>query len=308
MKKILITGGLGFIGGHLIDQLIQDSYEIFALDNSSLLKSNKQINQYSKISTFNFINSDITDFTSLDQIFKDSPPDIIVHLAAKISVDESLIKPEEYFKINVEGTLNLLKLALKYNVKKIIFASSAAVYGTKDKVPLKEDESLLTPLSTYAVTKIAGEGLCHVYSSISNLQCICLRFFNIYGPEQSGSALVPKFIKLISNNQPITIFGDGTHTRDFIYISDVIQGITKAIKYNKKHYEIFNIAGSTKTTILDLVKIIEDTLHKKAIINFEPNKKGDIPLSFANIDNAKKELGFNPVVALKEGIKIMIEY
>lgn len=311
-KRFLVTGGAGFIGSHLIDTLITYGYDVLnidKLDNDFNLKIKEaSINNHLNYKNYSLLKKDFTDTKFIKTALADFKPDVIIHLAAKTDIEESVKDPETCFNVNILGTLNLLRFAAHYNVKKFIFSSSAAVYGISKKIPLIEDESLLSPLSPYAVSKIAGEGLCHVYKILYPIQCICLRFFNAYGPKQPSTLLTYKFARLITQGLPVPIYGDGNHTRDFVYVSDIVKGILLAVNFKEKQYDIFNISGSSQISVLQLIKILEDEIGKKAKLEFLKPKECEITKSFANCSKAKTLLGYKPEVSIELGIKRFIAW
>lgn len=311
-KRFLVTGGAGFIGSHLIDALITYGYDVLnidKLDNDSNLRIKEaSINNHLNYKNYSLLRKDFTDVELIKTALADFKPDVIIHLAAKTDVEESVKDPGTCFNVNILGTLNLLRFAAHYNVKKFIFSSSAAVYGISKKIPLIEDESLLSPLSPYAVSKIAGEGLCHVYKTLYPIQCICLRFFNAYGPKQPSTLLTYKFARLITQGLPVPIYGDGNHTRDFVYVSDIVKGILLAVNFKEKQYDIFNISGSSQISVLQLIKILENEIGKKAKLEFLKPKECEITKSFANCSKAKTLLGYEPEVSIELGIKRFIAW
>src|ERR1041385_803385 len=240
MKNLLVTGAAGFIGSHLVDRLLANNVErITVVDdfndfyNPSIKRDN--ISEHLQDSRYSIHEVDIRDRAALDQIFNGSNFDCIVHLAARAGVRPSLSEPQLYAETNINGTLNLLELARLHDIKQFVFGSSSSVYGINAKVPFNEDDPIRQPISPYAATKGAGELLCHTYSHLYGLRCICLRFFTVYGPRQRPDLAIHKFAKLISQHQPIPVFGDGSTRRDYTYIDDIIDGVTAAIDYDKSN-------------------------------------------------------------------------
>ena len=311
-KNFLVTGGAGFIGSHLIDALLTRGYNVLNIDkldnNSNLKIKEESINNHLNHQNYSLLKKDFTDVEFIKMTLADFKPDVVIHLAAKTDIEESVKDPETCFNVNILGTLNLLRLAAHCNVKKFIFSSSAAVYGISEKIPLIEDESLLSPLSPYAVSKIAGEGLCHVYKTLYPIQCICLRFFNAYGPKQPSILLTYKFTKLITQGLPVPIYGDGNHTRDFVYVSDIVKGILLAINFKEKNYEIFNISGSSQVSVLQVINILEKEIGKKAKLEFLKPKECEITKSFANCSKAKTLLGYEAEIPIELGIKKFVTW
>ena len=312
MPKILLTGFAGFIGSHLCERLLSEGYEIIGIDefndyydpaikekNTEGFKNNKNFHQYK---------ADIRNKNILKEIFETHKPGIIVHLAARAGVRPSLKEPLLYEEVNVLGTLNLLELARIYNCKKFIFGSSSSVYGECKNIPFKETELDLKPISPYGVSKLTGERYCYAYNHLFKLPVICLRFFTVYGPRQRPDLAIYKFTKLIDSGKPIPVFGDGQYKRDFTYITEIIDGIIGSINYNKTSFEIFNLGESHTTSVVDLVKLLESTMGKKAVIDWQEAQAGDVPLTYADVSKAEKLLGYKPKTKPEDGIKKFVEW
>jgi UDP-glucuronate 4-epimerase len=306
---ILVTGGAGFIGSHLINALFRDNpgIKITCIDNFDLFYSAdiKQLNirDFKGNPDFHFLNTDISVTTSeiLSDLIND-PVDAIVHIAAKAGVRPSIQNPLAYQQTNVIGTQHLLNFAREKKVKQFVFASSSSVYGINDHFPWKEDEKLL-PISPYAMTKQAGEMLGHVYSQLFGIRFIALRFFTVFGPSQRPDLAIHKFTKAILKGEPITMYGDGSTSRDYTYIDDIVQGILAAIQYDKTEFEIINLGNNYSVPLNNLINLIELTTGKKAIIEHLPEQPGDVSKTFADISKAKKLLGYNPGTKLDDGLK-----
>ncbi|MBK5271926.1 MAG: GDP-mannose 4,6-dehydratase [Bacteroidia bacterium] len=309
MKHYLITGGAGFIGSNLIKALFrnQPGIRITCIDNfdpfySSAIKQ-FNINDFKDKPEFVLLNIDLAKVSG-EQIKEliNNPIDTIVHLAAKAGVRPSIENPLAYQNANVIGLQNVLDFAKANQVKQFVFASSSSVYGINDHYPWKEDEQLL-PISPYAMTKLAGEMLGHVYSKLFAIRFIALRFFTVYGPSQRPDLAIHKFSKAILSGKPITMYGDGSTSRDYTFVDDTVQGIIAAIQYDKSDFEIINLGNNYTISLKDLIAAIEDTVEKKAIIEYLPDQPGDVPKTFADISKAKRLLGYDPKTPLKEGLK-----
>ncbi len=314
VKKVLITGGAGFIGSNLIDYIIKNysNCKITCVDNFDpfypLKVKAKNIEDHLKNPNYTLYKSDITDEVSLKKVFEESQPDIIIHLAASAGVRPSLEMPRKYIKNNIDGTVNLLELAKEFNVKKFVFGSSSSVYGSRSDGPFNEEMKIDRPISPYAATKAAGEQICYTYSHLYNINIACLRFFTVYGPRQRPDLAIHKFSKLIDQGKPIPVFGDGSTARDYTYVDDIIQGIIAAIDYNNTPFEVFNL-GESKTVKLNyLINLLEENINKKAIIERFPNQLGDVPLTYADISKSQKILGYNPSTKIEEGIEKFIQW
>jgi UDP-glucuronate 4-epimerase len=309
MRHYLITGGAGFIGSNLIRQLFATEKDIFisCIDSfdpfySPALKE-LNISEFKDKKNFLLFNHDLSKMKGkelADTISK--PVDVIVHLAAKAGVRPSIENPLGYQQANVIGLQNILDYAREKNIKQFIFASSSSVYGMNDHFPWMEDEKVL-PISPYGMTKLAGELLGQVYSLLFGLRFIALRFFTVYGPGQRPDLAIHKFTKLILNNKPIQMFGDGSTSRDYTYIDDTVRGIVAAMSYDKTDFEIINLGNNYSVSLKDLISTIEETIGKKAVIDKMPEQLGDVPKTFADISKAKKLLGYEPKTQLKGGLE-----
>lgn len=301
MLKILITGGAGFIGKHLIKSLLKNENIVTVFDNFS--NSDKK-SELSLIKGVKIIEGDITKLNDISNAVKDQQ--IVIHLAAKISVEESIKNPSETFRINVDGTKNVLIACKKNNVKKIIVASSAAVYGESMPNVKSTEKSKIKPISPYGESKIKMEKEIKKFALKYKINYIILRFFNIYGIGQSSeyAGVITKFLERIKNNESLKIFGDGMQTRDFVSIQDVINSIHNAMSYNKNG--VFNIASGKIITVKELAELMILLSKKKLDIQHVPLKKGDIRYSDADISQAKENLGYVPKIKIKDGIKKLL--
>jgi len=305
-QTYLITGGAGFIGSHLVDNLLEKA-QIVCVDNFDPFYpegiKRKNIENHLKHPNYKLYEISITDYEGLNKVFRNHKFDAIIHLAAKAGVRPSLLMPDKYFETNVDGTVNLLQLAKEYGVKKFVFGSSSSVYGSRDFGPFKEDMDINRPISPYAATKSAGEQVCYTYSHLYGINVVCLRFFTVYGPRQRPDLAIHKFSKLINEGKPITVFGDGKTKRDYTFVDDIIQGITGAINYDKTQYEIINLGESNTVELHYLISLIEKNLGKKALIERQPNQPGDVPITYADITRAKNLLGYNPTTPIENGLE-----
>ena len=313
MKNFLITGGAGFIGSHLVDRLLASNVErITVVDdfndfyNPSIKRDN--IREHLKDPRYSIHEIDIRDAAALEQVFKGSNFDCVVHLAARAGVRPSLSEPQLYTETNINGTVNLLELARQHNIKQFVFGSSSSVYGINAKVPFSEDDPIRQPISPYAATKGAGELLCHTYSHLYGLRCVCLRFFTVYGPRQRPDLAIHKFAKLISQHKPIPVFGDGTTRRDYTYIDDIIDGVTAAIDYDKSNYEVINLGESRTVELRELISLLEKELDTHAIIERQPPQPGDVPQTFADVSKARALLNYQPKTQIEEGLRCFVEW
>jgi UDP-glucuronate 4-epimerase len=313
MKNLLVTGAAGFIGSHLVDRLLATNVErITVVDdfndfyNPSIKRDN--ISEHLQDSRYSIHEVDIRDRAALEQIFNGSNFDCIVHLAARAGVRPSLSEPQLYAETNINGTLNLLELARQHDIKQFVFGSSSSVYGINAKVPFSEDDPIRQPISPYAATKGAGELLCHTYSHLYGLRCVCLRFFTVYGPRQRPDLAIHKFAKLISRHQPIPVFGDGTTRRDYTYIDDIIDGVTAAIDYDQSNYEVINLGESRTVELRELIALLEKELDTHAIIERQPPQPGDVPQTFADVSKARALLNYQPKTQIEDGLRRFVEW
>jgi nucleoside-diphosphate-sugar epimerase len=296
--KILVTGGAGFIGSNLVDKLISEGYKIFVIDN---LSSGKKENLNKKAI---FYKTDICHLDKILPLFKGI--DYVFHLAANPRVIFSVENPIESHKVNVNGTLNVLYASYKNKVKRLIFASSSAVYGDIKKLPLKENMTP-KPVSPYGLHKLIGEYYCKLFSNLYNLETVCLRYFNVYGPRMDPNGpyalVIGKFLKLVKENKPLTIYGDGKQTRDFIYVDDVVKANILAMKSKKVgEGEVINICSGKNYSINYIAKLIGG---KKIYL---PARKGEMKHTLGDNSLAKKLLNWKPEISLDEGIKKLFHY
>jgi UDP-glucuronate 4-epimerase len=312
-KRLLVTGGAGFIGSHLVDRLLASDVEhITVVDdfNDFYEPEIKRTNVRAHLADprYKLEEIDIRDRAALGNIFGGHDFDCIVHLAARAGVRPSLSEPELYSETNISGTLNLLELARHHNIRQFVFGSSSSVYGINAKVPFSEDDPIRQPISPYAATKGAGELLCHTYSHLYAIRCVCLRFFTVYGPRQRPDLAIHKFAKLISAGKSIPVFGDGTTRRDYTYVDDIISGVVAATEYDGSDYEVFNLGESRTVELRELISLLEKELDTHAVIDRQPAQPGDVPQTFADIDKARGLLGYNPQTQIEEGNPRFIEW
>jgi UDP-glucuronate 4-epimerase len=304
-KHIIVTGGAGFIGSHVVENLLKNEYHVTVIDNydSFYPKETKQKNLSAVINHPNLIfhELDIVDADAIDLHLTETYH-AIIHLAAKAGVRPSIENPIAYQQTNVAGTQNLLEFARKKSIKQFVFASSSSVYGINKNIPWRESDGLLNPISPYASTKISGELLGHVYSHLYGIRFIGLRFFTVFGPRQRPDLAIHAFSKKILNNETIPFFGDGNTQRDYTFVDDIVKGIIGALNYDKTNYEIINLGNSHAVSLAELVSTLETVLDKKAIINKLPEQPGDVPITFSDISKAKKLINYLPTTSLKDGV------
>jgi len=313
MKNILITGGAGFIGSHLVERLLGEGHwRVTVVDdfNDFYEPAIKHANiaAHQSNPNFNLVEADVRDYDALARAFDKTKFDCIVHLAARAGVRPSLTEPRLYVETNINGTLNLLELARAHGIKQFVFGSSSSVYGENEKVPFSEDDPIFKPISPYAATKAAGELICHTYSHLHDMRIVCLRFFTVYGARQRPDLAIHKFAKLISAGKPIPVFGDGATRRDYTYIDDIVSGVRAAIDYDQTNYEVINLGESQTVELRELISLLESALGKRAQIDRQPLQPGDVPQTFADITKARRLLGYNPQTQIEEGIKKFVAW
>lgn len=309
-QTLLVTGGAGFIGHHFCKAALQAGAKIINVDNFDpfYAKSIKQ-NNLKMLEAFGdditHLDVDITHQAEFEKALSPYASQItqVVHLAAKAGVRPSMEDPTGYLNTNVNGTLNILEWMVKHQKQKLVFASSSSVYGSRNQAPFVETEDISKPISPYAATKVMGENLIYTYTHLHHIKAVCLRFFTVYGPSQRPDLAIHKFSKLIQQNQPIVIYGDGSALRDFTYVDDIVKGILGACEYESTPFEAINLGESKTTSVLDLIQQLETHLNQKAQIQFEPAHPGDVPLTCASIEKAKQLLGYNPKVPPDIGLK-----
>jgi len=313
VRSILITGGAGFIGSHLVDRLLSEGdWRVTVVDDfndfyaPSIKRDN--IREHLKSPNYKLVEADIRDYAALEKAFAETEFDCIVHLAARAGVRPSLKEPRLYVETNINGTMNLLELARQRGTKQFVFGSSSSVYGVNEKVPFAEDDPIFNPISPYAATKAAGELICHTYSHLYGLRIVALRFFTVYGARQRPDLAIHKFAKLISEGKPIPVFGDGSTRRDYTYVDDIIAGVRAAIDYQATNYEVINLGESRTVELRELIGLIEKELGARAEIDRQPPQPGDVPQTFADISKARRLLSYNPQTQIEDGIRKFVDW
>jgi UDP-glucuronate 4-epimerase len=310
--NFLVTGGAGFIGSHVCEQLLQSGHAVWALDDLNpfydpQLKKRNLRDLQALAKPFEFVYGDLTDRATLDQLLSSVHFDQIIHLAARAGVRPSLEEPALYQRVNVEGTVNLLEAARINKVKKAILASSSSVYGVNAKVPFSESDPIFSAISPYAASKLACEALGHVYHHVYGMDIVMLRFFTVYGPRQRPDLAIHKFARLIRAGKPIPVFGDGSTARDYTYISDILQGVLACTR-KEFGYAVFNLGESQTVRLSQLIELLEAALGQKALINRQPPQPGDVPLTCADVSKAQAQLGYHPRVKIEQGIPLFVEW
>ena len=308
---ILVTGGAGFIGSHLLERLTAQGREVVCLDDFNdyydpAIKR-RNIAPFLERKRVRLYEGDVRDEALCRRIFQSEAIEAVVHLAARAGVRASLEDPLLYEDVNCRGTLVLLRLACEFEVRRFVFGSSSSVYGNTKKIPFSEDDFVGEPVSPYAATKRAGELYCHTFHHLYGLPTTCLRFFTVYGPRNRPDMAIYKFTRLIEAGEPIPIFGDGTTKRDYTFCSDIIDGVTAALDADLG-FEIINLGEEKVVELKYLVSLLEEALGKSARLEYQPEQPGDMPLTSADISKARRLLGYAPSFPIERGIPIVVEW
>jgi UDP-glucose 4-epimerase len=306
MRKVLVTGGAGFIGSHLVDALVERGLQVRVLDNLSTGKLENLATSREKI---DFLEADVTDAVTVARAV--TGIDTIFHQAAIASVPRSVAQPLETHAAGATATLTLLTAARKAGVKRMVYAGSSSAYG-ESKAPIKAETDLPMAISPYAASKLAGEYYCQAFATMKAVETVTLRYFNVFGPRQDPngeySAVIPKFITTLLSGKAPTIFGDGKQSRDFVFVANVVQANLRAAEAENVSGRVFNVATGKQVTLLDLVNLLNKYLGTKMQPKHEPERLGDVRDSLADISQAKKFLGYDPKIEFEEGLKRSIEY
>lgn len=310
-RTILVTGAAGFIGSHAAERLIHEGYHVVAVDNFCDFydRSWKEMNLKSIAGgrELDVEEIDITDGDRIAKIVQQTKPEAILHLAAMAGVRPSIEQPAYYARVNVEGTTHLLQAAVQNKVSKFLFASSSSVYGNLGKVPFSEEDPVAEPISPYAATKRSGELICYTYWHLYGLPVFCLRFFTVFGPRQRPDLAIHKFTRLISAGKPVPMFGDGSTSRDYTFVDDIVDGIFRSLQRCDR-YRIYNLGGSHPVSLKTLIEGIEHAVGKPAIIDRKPAQLGDVERTYADLTRARTELGYEPKTSLEEGLKKFVAW
>src|SRR5215212_1933351 len=307
---ILVTGGAGFIGSHLVERLLSIGHQVAVLDdfNDFYEPAIKWKNLSEVIGHITVHRADLRDSAAVRNLFHRQKFDAIVHLAARAGVRPSIAQPQLYYDTNVCGTLHLLEAARMTGIQRVVFASSSSVYGICKTVPFSEEFHLTQTISPYAATKIAAEFLCSTYSHLYGMRIVALRLFTVYGARQRPDLAIHQFTRRILAGEPIDQFGDGSTRRDYTYIDDIVAGLMAALRYEGPLFDIFNLGENETIELRDLIVAVEEVLGRKAKINRLPEQAGDVPITCADISKARELLGYSPATPLRAGLPKFVDW
>lgn len=304
--SVLVTGGAGFIGSHLVDRLLDEGWRVAVVDNFDPFydpaRKRRNVERHLEHPAYALVEADLRDEQALERAVPPSV-DVVVHLGAKAGVRPSIADPIAYQEVNVRGTQNLLELCKRRGIGQFVFGSSSSVYGVNPRVPWREEDTSLRPVSPYASTKASGELLGHVYSSLYGLRFVALRFFTVYGPRQRPDLAIHRFARLMLDGQPIPMYGDGSALRDYTYVSDTVAGIVAAMRYEATPFEVINLGNDDPVALSALIAALENALGIDARIEQQPDQPGDVPQTWACIDKAAALLNYLPATPLDLGLR-----
>lgn len=311
MNKVLITGCAGFIGSHLVDKLLKSNWRVVGIDNfNDYYDPNiKEENLIGALTNKNFklYRADVVDFKKMESVFVREKPDVVVHLAARAGVRPSIESPQLYTRVNVLGTVNLLKLAVDFEIKNFIYASSSSVYGNTKTIPFCENDPCTSIISPYGASKRAAEFFVESFHKSFGLNCVILRFFTVYGPRGRVDMAPALFANAVMNGKVVTQFGNGKTLRDYTFIEDIVDGIEKSISKDL-NFEIINLGNNNPVSLLEFISTIKKLVGKKAKVKILPLKPGDVEKTWADIEKAKTILDWVPKTNIFSGMKQYIEW
>ncbi|MCX7599170.1 MAG: GDP-mannose 4,6-dehydratase [Armatimonadetes bacterium] len=311
VANCLVTGAAGFIGSHLVEALAAAGHSVVGVDNFDPLypREVKEANlaELAPGAMAAFYEVDVRDEAAMAQAMQEHCVAAVFHLAARGGVRPSIKAPAEYVDANIRGTLAVLEAARRVGVPKIIFASSSSVYGLQSELPFRESQALLSPASPYAATKIAGEALCHAYHHVHGLQVTCLRLFTVYGPRQRPDLAISSFVRRMLAGEAVPVYGDGTSSRDYTFVGDIVRGFVAAL-HGDWGFEIINLASGRAVRLIELVRAIGEVLGVEPRIQWEAPQPGDVPHTWGDVTRAKEVLGWQPLVTLREGLEAFVDW
>ena len=313
-QAVLVTGAAGFIGSHTSEALLvrgADSIgKVIGVDNfdpfydEAIKRANlDEITKSDTDNRFVFEQTDIRDRDAIESVFRKHKPTSVIHLAARAGVRPSIEDPAGYARVNVEGTTNILECSRIAGSARVVVASSSSVYGNASRVPFSEDDDISKPISPYAATKCATEGLCHAHHYLYGVPVACLRFFTVFGPRQRPDLAISKFFRLIDQGEAIPMFGNGATSRDYTFIEDIVSGVLASMDRIDEHgFRVWNLGGSSPVTLDEMIASVARTVGKEAIIDHQPSQMGDVERTFADLTRSKADLGYEPQTTFEEGL------
>jgi UDP-glucuronate 4-epimerase len=308
MQKVLVTGGAGFIGSHVVEALCARGDDVVVLDNfNDFYDPRIKRKNAALLTRARIVTGDIRDREQVARLFRDDAFDAVIHLAAMAGVRPSLLDPLHYEEVNVRGTLILLEELKRRPSTRFVFASSSSVYGSNERVPFREDDDIHHPVSPYAATKRAGELHCFTYHHLYGIPTSCLRFFTVYGPRQRPEMAIHKFVKAVLERKPIPFYGDGSTRRDYTYVDDIVDGVVRALD-QCAGYEIYNLGESATTSLSELVAEIGAVCGADPVLDRQPLQPGDVLITFADVTKAKQRLGYRPHTSVREGLERFVAW
>lgn len=328
MKKILVTGSAGFIGSHLSKRLLKEGHQVIGIDNiNDYYDPQLKEDRLKQLDNDNFTNirTNLENLDVINQTFEKYKPEIVINLAAQAGVRYSLENPHAYINSNIVGFTNILEACRHNKVEHLIYASSSSVYGANTSKPFSTSDNIDHPLSLYAATKKSNELMAHTYSHLYNLPTTGLRFFTVYGPWGRPDMALFLFTKAIVNDEPIDVFNHGNMMRDFTYVDDIVESITRLTKRPARlnpewsganpdpgssyaPYKVYNIGNNSPVKLMDFIEAIENKLGKTAKKNFLPLQAGDVPETYANVDDLYRDIDFQPETTIQDGVNKFIDW
>jgi UDP-glucuronate 4-epimerase len=329
MKKVLITGAIGFIGYHIAKRLIKEGYSVVGIDNINsyydvrlkyaklpilgITEDSIWPNvpyQSTKHKNFKFVKLDIKDRYNLEKLFETEKFDIVCNLAAQAGVQYSIQDPHTYIENNITGFINIIDACRQNKIEHFVYASSSSVYGNREDVPFKETDNVDNPISLYAASKKSNELIAHSYSHLFKLKTTGLRFFTVYGPWGRPDMAPYIFVKRISEGKPITVFNNGNMERDFTYVDDIVEGVYRVIKGNSTNdnYKIYNIGNSKPVNLNDFIHTIEKVVGKKAKVEYKSMRSGDVVRTYSDITNLQNDYGYSSTINIEKGINSFVKW
>jgi UDP-glucuronate 4-epimerase len=310
-KVVLVTGGAGFIGSHLVERLLADGRRVIVVDNFDSFYDpaikRRNISVAMEHDRYRLVEADIRDVAAVEALFASEPIDAVIHLAARAGVRPSIEQPGLYTSVNLSGTTTLLEACGRHKVGRFVFGSSSSVYGNNDKVPFSEEDPVDRPISPYGATKKAGVVLCYSFHHLPGMKLACLRFFTVFGPRQRPEMAIHKFARLLADGGQVEQYGDGSSARDYTYVGDIVEGIVRALD-GCESYHIWNLGGSHTTRLSELVQKIADGLGVAANVRELPFQPGDVERTWADVSRAESELGWKPAVPFDEGLALFLTW